>query len=308
MITTFKKQKPRKLDDDVQKLIDSAGETQFTNIFTNLKDELKNIIITKLLTKLERQTKLIEEYKKEILSLKNDLTYILKRVLLLKNDPYIKKHKTSNLTKIALTSTNSKNNIFNTENSATSQKVSENLDNRISNYMNSIYKNNFVPNKTNIGNKFLLGKNENIIDELFSKRENNQNKSINKINLKNNNDDDRRNKSLQMRGYNSQNNIFIKVKNSKEIKKNHKIFSMSFVESNNEDNSINIKNQERFKNTETGKKSKKTKGKICKGKTKISIPNNNFSSTAENYRNDTEKIKGKKINNVTRSPYLTNKF
>ena len=93
MITNFKKQKPQLYEERIQKLIDSAGETQFKNIFTKMKDEIKNTIITKLLSKLEKQTKQIEQYKQEIISLKNDLTYILKRVLLLKNQ--IPKNKTN---------------------------------------------------------------------------------------------------------------------------------------------------------------------------------------------------------------------
>ena len=307
MIKTFKKQKPRKHDDDIQKLIDSAGETQFTNIFTNLKDELKNIIITKLLKKLEEQTKLIEEYQKEILALKNDLTYILKRVLLLKNNSLITNQKTSNFSRIPLTCKNSKSNIFNnTENSSNSQKISE--DNCVFNYMNSIYKNNFIPNNTNIGKKFLLGKNENLIDELFSIRENHRNKSINGINSKNNKDDERRNKSIQMRPYNSQRNIFIKTKSNKDTKKNKKFFTMSIMEPINDYNSVNTKEKEKFKNTETGKKNNRNKGKICEEKIKTTLQSNNFSSTGFSYGNDGEKIKGRKLSNITRPPVLNHKF
>ena len=85
IITSTKKKKPNKID-NIQKIIDSAGTTQFKNIYKNLQTEIKDKIITKLLSKLDIQNKQIEEYKQEIISLKNDLVYLLKRVILSKNE------------------------------------------------------------------------------------------------------------------------------------------------------------------------------------------------------------------------------
>ena len=85
IITSTKKKKPNMID-NIQKLVDSAGETQFKNIYKNLQTEIKDKIITKLLQKLDIQNKQIEKFKEEILSLKNDLVYLLKRVILSKNE------------------------------------------------------------------------------------------------------------------------------------------------------------------------------------------------------------------------------
>ena len=58
IITSTKKKKPYVID-NIQKLVDSAGETQFKNIYKNLQAEIKDKIITKLLTKLDIQNKQI---------------------------------------------------------------------------------------------------------------------------------------------------------------------------------------------------------------------------------------------------------
>ena len=86
MIITNNKKKKTNPIDNFQKIMDSAGETQFQNIYKNLQAELKDKIITQLLLKLEKQKKIIEEYKEEIMSLKNDLVYLLKRVIISKNE------------------------------------------------------------------------------------------------------------------------------------------------------------------------------------------------------------------------------
>ena len=85
IITSTKKKKPN-IVDNIQKLIDSAGETQFKNKYRSLQVEIKDKIITKLLSKLNILNKRVEEYKQEIISLKNDLVYLLKRVILTKNE------------------------------------------------------------------------------------------------------------------------------------------------------------------------------------------------------------------------------
>ena len=85
IIIITKKKKTNKID-NIQKIIDSAGTTQFKNIYKNLQTKIKDKIITKLLSKLDIQNKQIEEYKQEIISLKNDLVYLLKRVILSKNE------------------------------------------------------------------------------------------------------------------------------------------------------------------------------------------------------------------------------
>ena len=64
-----------------EQLINEAGETIFENIYTNCQNEIKDQIISKLLTKIEQQNKKINELEKENKKLKDNFTYVLKRIL-----------------------------------------------------------------------------------------------------------------------------------------------------------------------------------------------------------------------------------
>ena len=297
MITSYKKQKPQFKDENLKKLIDSAGETQFKNIFTKMKDEVKNTIITKLLSKLEKQQKQIEQYKQEIISLKNDLTYILKRVLLLKDQiPYSK----NNLNKNYRTATNSKKYIFNLNKNINSNSLIFNLNNSstnvltesnintdrnntprnmINNYLNSIYKNNLIHNSTGIGSKFLLGKKDNLYKEIFLSNDKNISEDIQK------------NKTYQKSNNRSHENIFINVK--RKIMQKEKILPMkefpaSILNSNYKNY---LKNDNFFKSN-----------------TKIVKHNNNLSLKGIRFGNKFEKDKSKRTINAYSSPYLINKI
>ena len=300
IITSFKKQKPQLCEESLQKLIDSAGETQFTNIYTKMKDEIKNTIITKLLSKLEKQTKQIEEYKQEIISLKNDLTYILKRVLLLKNQNLKDK---KNFKKFSRTSTNSKNNIF--------KEIKNNLDNsrifylnnspnqlltetnlisesnntsreKVNNYLNLIYKKNLIRNSTGIGNKFLLGKNDNLYNEIFNTAH------------KNISEEKDKNRTYQKNTYSSHKNIFISVKKKLAECKKDKISTIKVIPTTLHD-----------RKSETNLINKK----ILQGKTKIIIHNNNnFGSQVIDYGNKFKNENNRKSIDIYRPSYLTNKL
>lgn len=208
IITSTKKKKPN-LIDNFQKIIDSAGETQFKNIYRNLQTEIKDKIITQLLSKLENQKKLIEEYKQEIIALKNDLVYLLKRIIISKNEdksiiPNINKKKNYKLVKNNSLSNNIKgkrsfsptNNkspqlksVSNYYNQTESKNNNDNiniemsnfcpnqneLDIKIINYINSIYKHNFAKNETNVCDYYSLNKNESLYDEIFHKKINKKN-------------------------------------------------------------------------------------------------------------------------------------
>ena len=215
IITSTKKKKPN-LIDNFQKIIDSAGETQFKNIYKNLQSELKDKIITQLLSKLEKQKKLIEEYKEEIISLKNDLVYLLKRVIISKNEEKsnsnVKKKNNYKLVKNYSLSNNnmnirsfspfnnkmdyiktSSNHYYQTEskcNNDNSEMSNINainnifnnnqtdLDIKINNYINSIYRHNFVRNDTNICDYYSLNKTESLYDEIFHKKMNQKNNEL----------------------------------------------------------------------------------------------------------------------------------
>ena len=55
-------------------------------IYKKIKEEIKNKVINRFINQIEHYSKIVQQLKKENLLLKNDLIYILKRVLLTKND------------------------------------------------------------------------------------------------------------------------------------------------------------------------------------------------------------------------------
>lgn len=207
IISGTKKKKPNKID-NIQKLIDSAGETQFKNVYKNLQVEIKDQIITKLLSKLNILNKQIEEYRQEITSLKNDLVYLLKRVILTRNEdklnsPNSKKQNYYKLTKNYSSSGNNYNSVFcsplnpttqmksfsylcnqtdinnnNNGNKLSSEvsnlcpinNIQSDLDIKVNNYINSIYKHNFLKNDTNVNEYYSLNKKESLFEEIFQKK------------------------------------------------------------------------------------------------------------------------------------------
>ena len=207
IISGTKKIKPNKIE-DISKMVDIAGETQFKNIYKNAQEEIKDKIITKLLSKLEKQNKQIEEYKQEIISLKNDIVYLLKRIILSKNEQKtfthnsIKKINNNTLIKKSISSNNSpfitssqkllpncfnhiennnSNNNINhkaiidistTNINNINDNVNNDIDTKIANYLNSIYKKNFLKNETNINEYYSLNKKETLYDEIFQKKNN----------------------------------------------------------------------------------------------------------------------------------------
>ena len=64
-----------------EQLINEAGETVFENIYTNCQNETKDQIISKLLSKIEKQNERINNLEKENKKLKDNFTYVLKRIL-----------------------------------------------------------------------------------------------------------------------------------------------------------------------------------------------------------------------------------
>ena len=65
---------------------DNGDKYNYKKLYQKIKEEIKSVVITKLLNQVEYLTKKYEKLKKENSLIKNDLIYILKRVLLNKND------------------------------------------------------------------------------------------------------------------------------------------------------------------------------------------------------------------------------
>ena len=61
-------------------------ENKYKIIYQKIKEEIKSVVINKLLNQVEQLSKKYEKLRKENLLIKNDLIYILKRVFLNKND------------------------------------------------------------------------------------------------------------------------------------------------------------------------------------------------------------------------------
>jgi hypothetical protein len=61
-------------------------ETNYKIIYQKIKEEIKSVVINRLLNQIEQLSKKYEKLRKENLLIKNDLIYILKRVFLNKND------------------------------------------------------------------------------------------------------------------------------------------------------------------------------------------------------------------------------
>ena len=172
-----------------------VDKSQFNDLFKEMKNEIKDKVITKYLHIIEQQAKELDELKKENILLKNQLTYILKRILLNKNDytTAVKANRLNNLNSsinynrsMLLKDNNRKSNsmlrplksVQNyrcvTENIPSRYKEANstlnvfgnenNVDNRVSGYLNSLYRHNF--NNTNKTGGF-LNNNQSLIDELF---------------------------------------------------------------------------------------------------------------------------------------------
>ena len=173
-------------------------KSQFFDLFKEIKNEIKDKVITKYLYLIEHQAKELSELKKENTLLKNQLTYILKRILLNKNDysSAVKVNRLNNLNSsinynrsMLLKDNNRKSNSmlrplksvqnyrYITENVPSRYKEANNnpitnlanennnnVDNKVSGYLNSLYRHNF--NNTNKTEGF-LNKNQSLLDELF---------------------------------------------------------------------------------------------------------------------------------------------
>jgi len=180
----------------------SIDRSQFYDLFKEIKNEIKDKVITKYLYLLENQAKEITELKKENMLLKNQLTYILKKILLNKND-YTSAARTNRLNNLnssinynrsmILKDNNRKSNSMLrplrscenyrcvTENITSRYKENNNslvnihgnennnnssIDNKVSGYLNSLYRHNFNNTNKAGGNNF-LNKNQTLMEELF---------------------------------------------------------------------------------------------------------------------------------------------
>ena len=338
------KKKPNRID-NIQKLIDSAGETQFKNIYKNLQTELKDKIITKLLSKLNILNKRVEEYKQEIISLKNDLVYLLKRVILTKNENklnrnYKNKLNYNKLIKNSTTNNLNNNRAFSPLNNTMSQlksfsnfynqteinnnnttinnnfespnlhpinNIQNELDIKINNYINSIYKHNFLKNETNINYYYFLNKKENLFEEIFQKKNGSKytelylgtEPNINKKNvLKNNRSQRNISASLLKRPIESSDKIrkristsMANIKNENAYISNNKFGEIrdnneGYYEDEKEDDKEEDNNNEKLDIINTNNNKEKNYLKVKKKRRELNIETNHLNNY-KNFKNKT---------------------
>ena len=177
----------------------SEESGQNYELVKDMQNEIKDKVITKYLYLIEQQSKELTELRKENTLLKNQLTYILKRILLNKND-YTSAARTNRLNSLnssinynrsmIIKDNNRKSNSMlrplrscenyrcvteniasrykETNNSTTNMLGNDNntnVDNKVSGYLNSLYRHNF--NNTNKSGDYFLNKNKGLLEELF---------------------------------------------------------------------------------------------------------------------------------------------
>ena len=295
--------------------VDEFDKSGYDPILKEVQNEIKDKVITKYLSTIQQQSKELNELRKENTLLKNQLTYILKRILLNKSDfnQAVKTTRIYNLNnslyynKSMVVNNNNKNsnsmlrplrsvenyrvvsdNLYkDNNNSSTNINIigSENngqlntssaIDNKISSYLNSLYRHNF--NNGNRNNYF-LNKKSTLIEELFPNKNN----------------------SFYL---STENDPFINVyESSIKQKKIRKDLSTEKRENKNLKKYSGNKSAERrnkFKNLDINNNSVKKRKKIA-GK-------NNY-VTFNNNDNQIKKNKPRKIQIYPkRSPFIANKF
>ena len=295
--------------------VDEFDKSGYDPILKEVQNEIKDKVITKYLSTIQQQSKELNELRKENTLLKNQLTYILKRILLNKSDfnQAVKTTRINNLNnslyynKSMVVNNNNKNsnsmlrplrsvenyrvvsdNLYkDNNNSSTNINIigSENngqlntssaIDNKISSYLNSLYRHNF--NNGNRNNYF-LNKKSTLIEELFPNKNN----------------------SFYL---STENDPFINVyESSIKQKKIRKDLSTEKRENKNLKKYSGNKSAERrnkFKNLDINNNSVKKRKKIA-GK-------NNY-VTFNNNDNQIKKNKPRKIQIYPkRSPFIANKF
>ena len=297
------------------------NKSQYYNLFKEIKNEIKDKVITKYLTLISNQAKELTELKKENTLLKNQLTYILKKILLNKHD-YTSVAKANRLNNLNNSITYNRSMILNnnnnnmrksnsmlrphkscenyrciTENITSRYKETSsslvnihgnennntNVDKKVSGYLNSLYRHNF---KNKAGGNNYLNKNQSLLDELFPK-----------------------NSSFYMNSENDQLLTDIDLGNKLKSKKNNSIERRGSYKKNN-----NMRNNNGLKNNSIGRRYKpkytdlnnKKRNKDNNGFLDTSKYNTINNGTRKN--NNNNKNKKPAVLYPKRSPFIANKF
>ena len=196
-------------DENSEHLIQQAGETIFENIYKNYENEIKDEIITKLLSKIKQLNKKIESLEKENKKIKDNFIYVLKRILSSKDEfdynrinnfisnNSISRNKSNKSRNASYSMRNDSIEIYNTNYSIMDPfnknkiKYDININNSYDNleesgdenqknnekeakakkYLNALYRNNFNINPEGVQYSNFINKNISLYEELFPKQE-----------------------------------------------------------------------------------------------------------------------------------------
>lgn len=189
---------------------------EYDSVYKEIQNGIKDKVISKFLLTIQQQSKELTELRKENTLLKNQLTYILKRILLNKSDfnSAIKSTRINNLNnslyynKSMIVNNNNKKsssnmlrplrsvenyrvvsdnfnmdampskyrennnssvNVLGTENTGGYLNTTSSVDNKVSSYLNSLYRHNF---NNGTRNNYFLNKKNTLIEELFPNKNN----------------------------------------------------------------------------------------------------------------------------------------
>ena len=296
-----------KEEKQVNNIVSPTRSTIIKNLYKNLKVEISEKVMNKLLLKVDILEKENEKLRNENKGLKNHLIYLLRKILLNKIDysqtiindnrsisksSFIIKNQT---TKSLLGSTKNldvNNSYYNNsfykapenKNSSTIQPITRNksIEYKINSYLNSIYKHNFNSNNSGISIERCMNSKDSLFNDLMNEVKKNENNNTPKKhnntishNLSTGNNANKYIKN-KIKHFPTTNKINIIRKNRKLLyEKNEKILN---TESNANEKKATIDNK---KNKEiTIKKKKNVKSKIVNNNSKIHF----------------------------KSPYLTNKY
>ena len=312
-------------ENDKNSVGSGIDRVQNYDLLKEVQNEIKDKVISKYLLTIEHQAKELDQLKKENTLLKNQLTYILKRILLNKYD-YNSAARTNKLNNLNSTINYNRSMLINDNNlksntmlrplrscenyrtvtdkitskykennnspvniqsldTNTNPNNNDSLNMKISGYLNSLYMHNF--GNTNGGN-LSLNKNQTLYDELFP----NKNSSY-YLNIEEPIIEERiKYKSAKKRENNSVNSRYLNKKNITGYKSRRKNYSTGKrYKSKYLDTSINNSSAKK-RNKENSYLDHYEKGKY---------------NTVNNTRTQKNKIK-KPIIYMKRSPFIANKF
>lgn len=291
----------------INNIASPTKSTKIKNLYKNLKVEISEKVMNKLLLKVDTLEKENEKLRNENKGLKNHLIYLLRKILLNKIDysqtiindsRSIGKSSTlikTQTTKSLLGSTKNldvNNSYFNNsfykapenKNSAIIQPATRNksIEQKINSYINSIYRNNFNSNNNGISIERCMNSKDSLFNDL-----------MNEVKKNENNNTPRKHNNTISHNLSTGNNMNKYVKN--------KIKHFPTI------NKINIIRKNRKLLNEKNEKTLYTEGNANESKTAIDKKKNK-EITIKKKKN----LKPKIVNNNSKihfkSPYLTNKY